>query len=98
MMEQTVTEDLSSMTWNPSRIILAVDNIDNDKNKTDTFAPFVTTAPPKPAASFLDEITFGGDESLQSGLRALCAEYADIFSDTLPTKAADLKPFESDLV
>ena len=52
------------------------------------------TASPKPAASFLDEIMFGGDASLQKGLRALCAEYADIFSDTLPKKAADLKPAE----
>ena len=90
--EQVTDEDLSPMTWNPSRVVLAVDDIDNDK--TDTFAPFVTTTSPKPATSFLDEITFGGDASLQSGLRALCSEYADIFSDTLPKKAADLKPFE----
>ena len=27
------------MTWNPSRVVLAVDDIDNDK--TDTFAPFI---------------------------------------------------------
>ena len=92
MTEQDTIEDLSPMTWNPSRVVLAVDDIDNDK--TDTFAPFVTTMSPGPATSFLDEITFGGDASLQSGLRALCSEYADIFSDTLPKKAADLKPFE----
>ena len=92
MTEQDNNEDLSPMTWNPSRVILAVDDIDNDK--TDTFAPFLTNASPSPATSFLDEITFGGDASLQSGLRALCSEYADIFSDTLPKKAADLKPFE----
>ena len=89
--EQATDEDLSPMTWNPSRVVLAEDGIDNDK--TDTFAPFMTTSSPKPAASFLHEITFGGDASLQKGLRALCAEYADIFSDTLPKKAADLKPF-----
>ena len=90
--EQADDEDLSPMTWNPSRVVLAVDDIDNDK--TDTFAPFVTRMSPTPAASFLDEITFGGDAHLQRGLRELCSEYADIFSDTLPKKAADLKPFE----
>ena len=89
MMEQTANEDLSR---NPSRVVLAVDDIDNDK--TDTFGPFITPASPKPATSCLDEITFGGDANLQRDLRALCSEYSDIFSDTLPAMAADLEPSE----
>ena len=89
---QTVPDDLSPMTWNPSRVTLAVDDINSDK--TDTFAPFVTKENTLPVTSFLDEITFGGDEHLQAGLKALCLEYSDIFSDTLPAKAADLDPFE----
>lgn len=92
MIEQTVTEDLSSLTWNPTRVVLAIDDINNDK--TDTFAPFLTPDPTTPVTSFLDEITFGGDENLQKSLRALCTEYSDIFSDSLPPQAALLKPFE----
>ena len=92
MIEQTVTEDLSSLAWNPTRVVLAIDDINNDK--TDTFAPFLTPDPTTPVTSFLDEITFGGDENLQKSLRALCTEYSDIFSDSLPPKAALLKPFE----
>ena len=92
MIPHDATEDLSPMVWNPTRVILAIDDINNDK--TDTFAPFLTPEPTTPVTSFLNEITFGGDEDLQTRLRTLCTEYSDIFSDTLPPQAAKLDPFE----
>ena len=92
MITRDAPDEHSPTIWNPTRVVLAVDDINNDK--TDTFAPFLTPDPTAPVTSFLDEITFGGDEDLQARLRALCTEYSDIFSDTLPEKAADLKPFE----
>ena len=55
MTEQIVTEDTSPMLWNPTRVVLAIDDINNDK--TDTFAPFLTPDPTIPVTSFLDEIT-----------------------------------------
>ena len=92
MIPQDVADDLLPMIWNPTRVVLVIDDIDSDK--TDTFAPFLTPDPTTPVTSFLDEITFGGDEDLQTCLQALCTEYSDIFSDTLPQQAAHLKPFE----
>ena len=35
-----------------------------------------------------------GDEDLQSRLRTLCTEFADIFSNDLPKDPADISPFK----
>ena len=78
----------------PRGIVLAMDYIDN--NKVDTFGPYVDSPPKQdpPSLAFLDEISFGGSLELQASLRALCTEFADIFSDDLPALPADLPPFE----
>ena len=80
----------------PSGIILSVDEIDNEK--TDTFGPFVSgtasEGQPSPDLDFLNDIVFEGDEELQDGLRGLCTEYHDIFSNNLAANPADLKPFD----
>ena len=71
-----------------------MDYIDNEK--VDTFGPYVDTPPRAnpPSLAFLDQISFGGSPELQLRLRALCTEFADIFSDDLPAEPADLIPFE----
>ena len=78
----------------PRGVVLAMDYIDNEK--VDTFGTYVDTPPPitSPSLAFLDEISFGGSPELRRQLRALCTEFADIFSDDLPAQPADLVPFE----
>ena len=93
----TVTSDYDVEAVWPSGVVLAIDEIDNDK--TDTFAPFLRdktcrNVPPNGPADFLSPIHFEGDESFQKDLRTLCSEFADIFSDKLAPQAANLKPFE----
>ena len=83
----------------PSRILISVDEIDNEK--TDTFFPFLSektttdVQPPGPE-DFLNDITFEGDEDLVMKLRALCLKYAGIFSNKLAAKPAKLPPFVID--
>ena len=57
MTEQILTEDASPTLWNPTRVVLAIDDINNDK--TDTFAPFLTPDPTIPVTSFLDDYIRG---------------------------------------
>ena len=76
-----------------SRMALAPDEIDDET--VDTFAPFLPDpTPEKEKPYFLDSITIEGDEGLQRAIRALCIEYADIFSDTLGALPADIPPFK----
>ena len=94
-------EDLAFLDYDtdavwPSGIKISVDEIGNEK--TDTFDPFLPDktsrdVPPKRPEEFLSQITFEGDESLQKDLRLLCFKYADIFSDEVDHKPADLEPF-----
>ena len=68
------------------------DDIDHDKN--DTFRPWSTTSSD---ADILYLIHFSGDEDLQSRLRTLCTEFADIFSNDLPKDPADNKGVDNDI-
>ena len=63
------------------------DEIDHDK--TDTFKPWST---PSSDTDILSLIHFSCDEDLQSRLRTLCTEFADIFSNELPKEPADIPP------
>ena len=62
------------------------DDDDIDHDKTDTFKPWSS---PSPNTDILSLILFSGDEDLQSRLRTLCTEFADIFSYELPKKPAN---------
>ena len=64
------------------------DEIDHDK--TDPYKPWPTTSSD---TDILSLIYLSGDEDLQSRLRTLCAEFADIFSNELPKDPADIPPF-----
>ena len=41
----------------------------------------------------LSLIHLSGDEDIQSRLRTLCTEFADVFSNELPKDPADIPPF-----
>ena len=58
--------------------------------KADTFKPWSS---PSSNTDILSFIHFIGDEDLQSRLRTLCTEFADIFSNELPKEPADIPPF-----
>ena len=64
------------------------DEIDHDK--TDTFKPWSS---PSSNTDILSLIHFSGDGDLQSRLRTLCTEFADIFSNDLPKEPAGIPPF-----
>ena len=64
------------------------DEIDHDK--TDTFKPWSTTFFD---TDILSLIHLSGDEDLESRLRTLFTEFADIFSNELPKEPADIPPF-----
>ena len=66
------------------------DDDDIDRDKTDTFKPLSTTSSDTDIISL---IHLSGDEDLQSRLRTLCTEFADIFSNDLPKNPADILPF-----
>ena len=66
------------------------DDDDVDHDKTDIFKSWST---PSSDTFILSLIHFSGDEDLQSRLRTLCTEFADIFSDELPKEPADVPPF-----
>ena len=66
------------------------DDDDIDRDKTDTFKPLSTTSS---NTDILYLIHLSGDEDLQSRLRTLCMEFADIFSNELPKNPADILPF-----
>ena len=58
-----------------------------DHDKTDTFKPWSTAYSDM---DILSLIHLSGDEDLQSRLRPLCTEFADIFSNELPKEPADI--------
>ena len=58
-----------------------------DHDKTDTFKPWSTAYSD---TDILSLIHLSGDEDLQSRLRTLCTEFADIFSNELPKEPADI--------
>ena len=64
------------------------DNINYEKTKT--VKPWSTTSSD---TDILSLIHLSGDEDLQSRLRTLCTEFADIFSNDLPKEPADIPPF-----
>ena len=66
------------------------DDDDVDHDKTDIFKSWST---PSSDTFILSLIHFSGDEDLQSRLRTLCTEFADIFSNELPKEPADVPPF-----
>ena len=66
------------------------DEDDIDHDKTDTFKPWSS---PSSNTDILSLIHFSGDEDLQSRLRTLCTEFADIFSNDLPKEPANISPF-----
>ena len=66
------------------------DDDDIDHDKTDTFKPWSS---PSSDTDILSLIHFSGDEDLQSRLRTLCTEFADIFSNELPKEPANIPPF-----
>ena len=66
------------------------DDDDIDHDKTDTFKPWSTRSSNTDIPSL---IHFSGDEDLQSRLRTLCTEFADIFSNELPKEPANIPPF-----
>ena len=66
------------------------DDDERDHDKTDTFKPWSTSYSD---TDILSLIYLSGDEDLQSRLRTLCTEFADIFSNELPKDPADIPSF-----
>ena len=66
------------------------DDDDIDHDKTDAFKPW---SAPFSNTDILSFIHFSGDEDLQSRLRTLSTEFADIFSNDLPKEPANIPPF-----
>jgi hypothetical protein len=68
--------------------------VDNDgiSDYHDSFKPWLPD--PQPTTNLLDSIHIEGDEELQNGIRALCEEYKDIFSNTLPAIPSKMEPFD----
>ena len=91
--QELVIATLTERSDTYSRKTLAPDEIEDEI--VDTFAPFLpdpTPAEEKPY--FLDSMTIEGDEELKLAIRALCVEFAHIFSDTLGDLPADIPPFK----
>jgi hypothetical protein len=68
--------------------------IDNDgiSDYHDSFKPWMPD--PQPTTDLLDSIHIEGDEELQAGIKSLCEEYKDIFSNTLPSIPSKMEPFD----
>ena len=93
--EPTVTQTsriLASLVLESEQLSRAplYDDDEIDHDKTDTFKPWST---PDSDTDILSLIHLSGDEDLQSRLRTLCTEFADIFSNELPKEPADIPPF-----
>ena len=93
--EPTVTQTsrtLASLVLESEQLSRAplYDDDEIDHDKTDTFKPWSTTYSD---TDILSLIHISGDEDLQSRLRTLCAEFADIFSNELLKEPADIPPF-----
>ena len=94
--EPTVTQTsriLASLVLESEQLSRAplYDDDEIDHDKIDTFKPSSTTSF---GTDILSLIHLSGDEDLQSRLRTLCTEFADIFSNELPKEAADIPPFK----
>ena len=66
------------------------DDDEIDQDTIDTFKPWSKSYSD---TDILFLIHLSGDEDLQSRLRTLCTELADIFSNELPKEPADIPPF-----
>ena len=91
----TVTQTsriLASLVLESEQLSIAplYDDDDIDHDKTDTFKPWSTTYSD---TDILSLIHLSGDEDLQTRLRTLFTEFADIFSYELPKEPADIPPF-----
>ena len=84
----------------PSRIIVSVDEIDNEK--VDTFGAFFSNNKglhrvEDDTKAFLEQFVLAGSETQVHRLKDLVMEYRDIFSDVLAERVADLTPFRFDV-
>ena len=75
--------------------VTADDDEDEIPTSVVTFRPFTDIGTDK--VDFLDKIEYGDNSSLNIRLRALCSEFKDIFSTSLPPKPAKLPPFSIDV-
>ena len=68
--------------------------IDNDgiSDYHDSFKPWLPD--PQQDTNLLDTIHIEGDEELQTGIKTLCEEFKDIFSNTLPAIPSKMEPFD----
>ena len=64
---------------------------DDDDIDHDTFKPWSTASSD---TDFLSLVHLSGNEDLQSRLRTLSTEFADLFSNDLPKDPADTPPFK----
>ena len=87
---------VSVLTDSYSLVATALENnfIDNDgiSDYHDSFKPWLSD--PQQETNLLDEIHVEGDEDLQSGIKALCKEFKDIFSNILPSTPSKMEPFD----
>ena len=91
---------LNTASVKPGGIKLSGDEIDDVK--TDAFGPFLSALLENPPpivvdADLISQITFEGDEELQTACKALCYEFHDIFRNEVAEEPADLPPFDIDL-
>ena len=87
---------IRSFRHSHSLVATALENnfIDNDgiNDYHDSFKPWLTD--PQQEINLLDEIHVEGDEDLQNGIKTLCKEFEDIFSNTLPSTPSKMEPFD----
>ena len=93
--EPTVTQTsriLASLVLESEKLSRAplYDDDEIDHDTIDTFKPWSKSYSD---TDILFLIHLSGDEDLQSRLRTLCTELADIFSNELPKEPADIPPF-----
>ena len=75
--------------------VTADDADDEIPPSVETFRPFTDIGIDE--VDFLDNIEYGDNHSLNIRLRALCSEFKDIFSSSLPPEPAKLPPFSIDV-
>ena len=99
-----IVAPLERMTLHPGEVrrldelissVTADDDDDEKPPSVDTFRPFTDIGTDE--VDFLDKIEYGDIPSLNIRLRALCSEFKDIFSSSLPPDPAKLPPFSIDV-
>jgi hypothetical protein len=68
------------------------DNNDDIIDYHDYFKPWLND--PQLDTDLLGQIHIERDEELQTNIKALCKEYEDIFSNTLPSALSSIEPFD----